>query len=288
MFGGSVCLLEDISLCYPIMLIRNSPLLEYLSSIRNIIYRQKVFNKVTKRETKYSQQASINTSLTPSGVCGCSKLLLEVAAHDQVLLDCFVAVLDLQNQELNYLKLQKRSWQSWLYSIFYWVHRKRTHTGDVPPDSGEAFIPTCCAEGQGSRALHHEIDERCCDRCSQHNPALRPVFSFSQAFPLLALARKNSPKLSDICSSTSGILVQVRGSLHSRRHQRKERCTPVKRWSTRSEEGNPASAVFNPKKKTTKNCVGSRSLPTSAPRLPVCFGSKDWNSWHPRGKFCTC
>lgn len=102
--------MEDTSLGYPIMLIRNSPLLEYLSSIRNIIYRQKVFNKVTKRETKCSQQASINTSPTPFGVCGCSKLLIEAAAHDQVLLDCFVAVLDLQNQELNYLKLQKRSW----------------------------------------------------------------------------------------------------------------------------------------------------------------------------------
>lgn len=97
--GGSVCLLEDISLGYPIMLIRNSPLLEYLSSMRNIIYRQKVLNIVTKRETKCSHQASINTSLTPSGVCGYSWLLsLHMSRF------CWMA-----------------SWQYCIYRIKYWI-----------------------------------------------------------------------------------------------------------------------------------------------------------------------
>lgn len=36
--------------------------------------------------------------------------LAVVAAHEQVLLDGFMAVLHLQNQVLNYLKLQKPSW----------------------------------------------------------------------------------------------------------------------------------------------------------------------------------
>ena len=95
-------------------------------------------------------------------------------------------------------------------------------------------------------------------------------FSCSQAFPLLALARKNSPKLSNICSSTSGILVQHRGSLHTRRHQRNERRTLLKRWSTQNEEGNPATAAFNQKKKKKTQQKTVWDLAHSPLRPPGC------------------
>ena len=85
--------------------------------------------------------------------------------------------------------------------------------------------------------------------CALSLPREPHLFTVSQAFPLLALAHKNSPKLSNICRWTVVILVQ--GFSLKRQWsftcRVKERCeTPMRRWSAQMGVGKTLCSVWDP------------------------------------------